>query len=253
MKVEKAKLSNFLNDIIEEHDPWNIEKFHISDSSDCVRAIALRMLGYKGEEWDKKPQIIGSAIHNHVQGLLLRGGFVKREDIEVRVEDLALNLAGSADIIISGHQLKRVVESLPGEESASYLLEIKSKGDNLVASGDSSFEKYTKDPELSHIAQVQGYMEYLEIDWALIIYINKRTGESVGFWVKRDATTGKMIKEKALYIKEFVDRKELPPHPYNIDDEKCIGKQRRDGTRYFICPWQKVCWEEMEYSPLADG
>mgnify|MGYP001607312590 CR=1 FL=1 len=154
MQIKEATgLDTFINTLLKEteeerKESCNPAKFHLSDAAKCIRAICFRMLGYPSEEEGEDPSLIfatGHALHRTVQRLLVNRGYTEKDHIEVPIKDIERGIEGSVDVVISGEQLALLLggaDHLPGTIEESYILELKSKGDKKLYTGESSFEKY---------------------------------------------------------------------------------------------------------------
>jgi hypothetical protein len=248
-------LPNFFTHLFGGVDSWGSDKFHLSDSGTCIRQIVLRIQGGKGEDRDTGSKLtlaLGQALHNLLQGKLVDQGYVTRAECEVPTEDKELNLRGSADVVVAGTTLAKLLdrEDLPGGLDCDYILDFKSKKDSILDSGEQSFARYTTAPEPSHTSQMQGYMEFLDIEWALVLYVNKNDGSCRGFWLRRNRMLGGMIREKARMVEEFRQQGTLPEIPYEKNTpewvKNCKGIGRKDGSWAFRCGYYFQCFPTEE-------
>jgi hypothetical protein len=238
-------------------EEWDSKKLHPSDTSECPRAVLLRCRGT--EETDPQQEdyssslTIGTAFHRLIQANLLHAGVVQPTDTEVSMSVPELSMTGSADVVILGAELQKLLgdEPLPDTPDKYYLLEFKTKGDKMQ-DGKSTFDAYTSPRYIpqGYIGQIQAYLEYLDLEWCLLFYVsipwvedNTYQLKTRAYWVKRDPVVGKAARDQLEELHQHLQEGSLPPRMYNKDSRDCAGfRSRRTGKIVFRCPYWKHCW-----------
>ena len=163
----------------EEHTPY----IRSSEIGGCPVASALRLKGYKPQVEDDKLLIfeIGNSIHINMQSVL--GDLL--EDVEKEFIDKKLG--------VSGHIDGRIGDTVIEFKSISpYALQ---KARNEL-------------PYQHHIDQVHLYMHFTGLKKALIVYIEKSSGDILEYEVGWDEERWQKLKEKIEYIKSLVEKDE---------------------------------------------
>lgn len=124
------------------------------------------------------------------------------------------------------------------------LLEIKSSNDQAFR-----FLKAKKEPRASHVLQAQLYVfapnniqKDLEITGAVILYVNKDTGEELDFFVEKDFS---VIEDSLNQIKYSIDSADRGYVPDRLGECKSLRSKRAKGCVTCHACFMKENWNEL--------
>ena len=191
-----------------ERKPWPRAYFYVSEVGECPRKLFYLLKGFPRAPpearivrcWDN-----GKDTHKRLLTSLKTLGLV--QDTEVSTPQNGL-FRGRADAVLQ-------------IEGRRYILEIKSASPYL-------FQKASPDP--SHLNQLQLYLHFLNCDQGILLYENKADQKLKEFVVHRDEALIRSLIEKFQYLKEQIDKGEVPAVPQNIEPWRCR-----------FCPFKEVC------------
>jgi CRISPR-associated exonuclease Cas4 len=196
--------------------------FHPSAIGKCLRMLWLHELKFDPRA-KAAPTVdevreylvfeIGTYLHILMQNLISRAGLlVKRE---VAIQNKELRTLGHADGIVKIHGQR-------------YVLEIKTINTN-------SFAMLGKNPKPEHIAQVVMYMAALAEKKALILYVDKNTGQLKEFYVPfSQSYYEENVKRRVTRYFDCVAKRLMPPRE---------GKQA-NAFPCTYCPYVLACYGE---------
>lgn len=134
---------------------------------------------------------LGTWFHTYLQILFLQSGLA--EGIEVRVENLSLDIDGRADVVTIVLEDKK------------YLVEIKTCNSNTYRQ-----VKGTNKPLAKHISQASIYASILKLDWLLFLYVNKDTCEILQIHTPTDVKSYKNAVKKITDVQKAIEAEEVP-------------------------------------------
>lgn len=142
---------------------------------------------------------------------------------EIAVKHPTLNISGHCDGIIDTGSIKFIIDYKTIESN---------QFDNIVDRGV---------PHDKYIAQINQYMDILEVPLGLIFYENSNNKKTTEFFLKPDPVLLESIYAKVAMGQEYADRGELPPIPHkyalNPANHDCMG-----FPGYPPCPFLRACF-----------
>jgi len=258
-----------------QNDSWDNSVIHVSDIESCARKIWYRIMyeKYPGKFSVEKPTkglddlvnlSLGHAYHELIQKMFLINalGWCSPEDVEFRAGSKGSLFRGSIDAIVPVEKINATAASvgLPGTNfpGTHVVLDLKTKKDPneiMQVPGKGKITKYKfkekvlKYPDMGYYTQVQTYMGLLEefhkdlypdVKAAIILYVNKNTGEFLPVGIPYDQEIYSAAKRKAIFIKQCVETQEAPPREYAKMEPKCRGYLFDEEYKYG-CPFYKLC------------
>jgi len=204
-------------------------RLRLSSSGHCLRklAYALHRFEKKGKEIDARAMVnffYGDVIELMVVNLALLAGCDLRN---VGMEQMTVKT------VIAGTKIEGHPDGLYIENGETYLLEIKSMNDFQFR----DFEKGTI--ESSYLAQVNMYMETLNLTSALFIAVNKQNGVMKEQIVAYSAVLGEQLRHDLESV--------LISTPDNLPERLCAaGLSGKLPWQATYCPYWGHCFPEAE-------
>lgn len=207
-EVEKMAGAAFKRQFMETREIELAKKLRLSSAGKCARQLAYGFHGYdvKGKEIDARSKLI----------------FWTGDLVEMTVSCLA-KIAGCKLAFSGLHQLRisiaigdNIVEGHPDglliDDGQVYLVEIKSMSSY-------SFEKFERgEIEESYLAQVNAYMDALQVDKCIFVALNKENGVLHEMILDRDPMIVTHLKANLLSVLNSTKEKlPLPPSQYYPD------------------------------------
>lgn len=176
------------------------DKFYITDSSKCPRALYFKFKKYPKK--DPEPRALrifdnGDYTHMRIVNVLFGLGIIRAVEIKIPPQEI---IAGRADAIID-------IDGKP------YVLEIKS-----IASY--KFQRL-QEPESDHIKQIQLYMHYFKIPDGILLYEDKDKQTLQDFFVKYDPFVTQEVLNNFKKLKTQISQDVLPDIPSDIESWRC--------------------------------
>lgn len=194
------------------------EKFYITDSGKCPRALFFKFKKYPKKDPEPKALRIfdnGDYTHMRIVNVLFGLGIVRAVEIKIPPQEI---ISGRADAIID-------IDGKP------YVLEIKS-----IASY--KFQRLGA-PVSEHISQIQLYMHYFKIQNGILLYEDKDKQELKEFKIKYDPFIVQDILKNFTELKTKIDKGILPDIPSDIESWRCD-----------YCDYQDECNKLKNAKPL---
>ena len=183
------------------------EKFHVSESNKCARALYFEFKGYPREEIGKssfRKFAVGNVIHRNIMRELLS---LSSDNLHVVSSEITIPnnplIAGRADIIVSlGNEL--------------HVVDIKSINDyafKLLKEG-------SREPDEGYVKQLNLYMHFFGIKKGFLLFDNKNTQELLEVPVPYNQELALQCIERFKRIKEMIEKNIMPEKPQFSDNEK---------------------------------
>jgi hypothetical protein len=256
-------------------DEWDKSRLHVSDISSCGRQTWYRIMYERHPEMFAMPKpgqdfkallnfAVGHAYHEMIQKefLIKRLGWCEPEDIEFRVKLPDGSLGGSVDAIIPTEKLDalcvqlgipkvlapgtHVVLDIKTKKDDTEVIRIPGRGKETKSTFHESLRKYFS---MEYYTQVQIYMglldhyhkdRYPEVKAAIILYVNKNTGEFLPIGFRYDPEYFAGVLDKAEQLKVAIETESPPMREYTKSDGKCKGWMI-NGTLQYACPYFNLC------------
>lgn len=188
-------------------------KFSVSQVSyDCMRMIYFGML-YPRQAADDKvgTYTIGDIVHNIVQEAFEEKGAKTEVGCGKSYYDNNIRIQGSADIKYN-----------------NYAIEVKSVSPFAWKYIVGNKEIIGK-PKIQHVRQINTYIDLLELDYGVILYVNKDNFNMKSYLVKKDAEMMDYTVEKCITVWESITNNILPGNSEGNECSRCAYKDLCKG------------------------
>lgn len=183
------------------------EKFHVSESNKCARALFFEYKGYPREEIGKstfRKFVVGNLIHRNIMRELLS---LSSDDLHVISSEINIPpndlITGRADVIVSLNNELHVVDIKSINDYAFKLLK------------DGS-----REPDEGYVKQLNLYMHFFGIKKGFLLFDNKNTQELLEVPVPYNEALALECIERFKRIKEMIDKNIMPKKPQFSEDDK---------------------------------
>lgn len=214
----KKEIDNYYNNR-ERTDFKRDQKFHVSESNKCARAVYFEFKGYPREEISKgsfRKFVIGNLIHRNVMRELLS---LSTDDIHVVSSEITIPkndlITGRADIIVSIDNELHVVDIKSINDYAFKLLKDKAR-----------------EPDEGYIKQLNLYMHFFGIKKGFLLFDNKNTQELLEVPLDYNEALALQCIERFKKIKEMIEKEIMPGIPEFSEDDK---------WKCDYCPYKGAC------------
>jgi len=208
-------------------------RLSISSLGKCVRQLTYRALGHRERGMDGRSALtlaVGTAMHTY-----LRRAFKKRfrRSKTVRIEGFPKEIETS--VVVGGHKIEGHIDGKVWIGGKAYLLELKTMSDWAYR----DFVRYDV-LDYSYVIQTLAYMEGTGLHTAIVIGVNKNTGEMKEFFIDFEASKKTWLDRKA-FLDRHIQSPDLAtaPKEYGPDD-----KSMKLPWQCGYCPFVLECWAD---------
>lgn len=165
---------------------------------------------------------IGDGVQEIAEDALRRSGMLHVEAVELPVKleaDAGVFLSGRIDILVAEIDNEKVV------------IEMKSAS------------KIPSSPYVSHVIQLQTYLHATGLEYGVVTYVDKTTGEIKSFDVRKDTSWLHTIKVRVMNLHVAV-KSRIPPYREAYSKRKYYECAR--------CDYQKICLSKVELETVSN-
>lgn len=228
-EVEKLAGAAFKRQFMNNEKSNNVGKLRLSSAGRCARQLAYAYHGFeeKGKTMDARSKLIfwtGDLVEMTIVALAKISGC---HIVSTGFNQIRVSLA-VGDSWIEGHP-----DGLMIKNGVLYLVEVKSMSSY-------SFEKFEKGIiDDSYLAQVNTYMEALQVDKCIFIGLNKENGVMHEQILERSSA---IVTESKVNLRSVMDstREKLPPQPFKPDEKGFLP------WNCLYCSYWGQCWPTAE-------
>ena len=228
-EVEKLAGAAFRRQFMNSDESSSVGKLRLSSAGRCARQLAYAYHGFekKGKESDARSKLIfwtGDLVEMTIVALAKISGchIVSTGFNQIRV---SLEVGNS---IVEGHP-----DGLMIKNGVLYLVEVKSMSSY-------SFEKFEKGIiDDSYLAQVNTYMDALQVDKCIFVGLNKENGVLHEQILERNSA---IVTESKVNLRAVMDStpEKLPPQSFKPDKKGFLP------WNCLYCAYWGLCWPQAE-------
>lgn len=227
---------------------WQPKNVYASGLKNCARSQMFGIAGFRGEESDKQkenPQWnvvadFGSALHELVERWLKDLGISVKSEYRVKYE-------AEGKVVISGRVDHRVrVEDISLDQPEDSVLTAKIARQSREAIldvktvGSKDFKQGAHGPKMpGYVAQLSVYCHLENVSTAIILLVNRDSGELAEFEFDYDPEYAEKMLRRAKGVVDWAAVKRLPPA------EEWAGSDGSFGCKAF-CAFYRQCKLEQD-------